>query len=44
MKHDNISSPGVSDQEKEMATNAFEAFNVTNYNTVVWSSGFMHEY
>lgn len=43
MKHDNISSPGISDQEKEMATNAFEAFNVNNYNTVVWASGCMHE-
>lgn len=44
MKHDNISSPGISDQEKEMATNAFEAFNVNNYNTVVWASGCMNEY
>ncbi|XP_067305901.1 CCR4-NOT transcription complex subunit 10 isoform X2 [Pseudorasbora parva] len=31
MKHDNISSPGISDQEKEMATNAFEAFNTGSY-------------
>lgn len=32
MKHDSISSPGISDQEKEMASNAFEAFKVNNYN------------
>uniref|UniRef100_A0A8B9JY00 CCR4-NOT transcription complex subunit 10 n=1 Tax=Astyanax mexicanus TaxID=7994 RepID=A0A8B9JY00_ASTMX len=31
MKHDNASSPGISDQEKEMATNAFEAFTAGNY-------------
>uniref|UniRef100_A0A671MHK6 CCR4-NOT transcription complex subunit 10 n=1 Tax=Sinocyclocheilus anshuiensis TaxID=1608454 RepID=A0A671MHK6_9TELE len=28
MKHDSVSSPGISDQEKEMATNAFEAFKM----------------
>lgn len=32
MKHDSISSPGISDQEKEMASSAFEAFKVNNYN------------
>ncbi|XP_052002319.1 CCR4-NOT transcription complex subunit 10 isoform X2 [Xyrauchen texanus] len=31
MKHDSASSPGVSDQEKEMATNAFEAFKTGSY-------------
>ncbi|XP_073727992.1 CCR4-NOT transcription complex subunit 10 isoform X3 [Misgurnus anguillicaudatus] len=31
MKHDSSSSPGISDQEKEMATNAFEAFKAENY-------------
>uniref|UniRef100_A0AAR2J5Y1 CCR4-NOT transcription complex subunit 10 n=1 Tax=Pygocentrus nattereri TaxID=42514 RepID=A0AAR2J5Y1_PYGNA len=31
MKHDSADSPGVSDQEKEMATNAFEAFTAGNY-------------
>ncbi|KAM9488075.1 CCR4-NOT transcription complex subunit 10 isoform 3-T3 [Clarias gariepinus] len=31
IKHDNIVSPGISDQEKEMATNAFEAFTSGNY-------------
>ncbi|KAI2655554.1 CCR4-NOT transcription complex subunit 10 [Labeo rohita] len=31
MKHDSVSSPGVSDQEKEMATNAFEAFKAGSY-------------
>ncbi|XP_043117844.1 CCR4-NOT transcription complex subunit 10 isoform X2 [Puntigrus tetrazona] len=31
MKHDSISSPGISDQEKEMATNAFEAFKTGSY-------------
>ncbi|XP_058244961.1 CCR4-NOT transcription complex subunit 10 isoform X4 [Hemibagrus wyckioides] len=31
MKHDNIVSPGISDQEKEMATNALEAFTAGNY-------------
>ncbi|CAB1334729.1 unnamed protein product [Coregonus sp. 'balchen'] len=28
VKHDNISSPGISDQEKEIAANALEAFTV----------------
>uniref|UniRef100_A0A8C2CIJ9 CCR4-NOT transcription complex subunit 10 n=1 Tax=Cyprinus carpio TaxID=7962 RepID=A0A8C2CIJ9_CYPCA len=28
MKHDSISSPGISDQEKEMASSAFEAFKM----------------
>ncbi|XP_076844615.1 CCR4-NOT transcription complex subunit 10 isoform X2 [Brachyhypopomus gauderio] len=31
MKHDNAASPGISDQEKEMATNAYEAFTSGNY-------------
>ncbi|XP_026139949.1 CCR4-NOT transcription complex subunit 10-like isoform X4 [Carassius auratus] len=31
MKHDSISSPGVSDQEKEMASSAFEAFKAGSY-------------
>uniref|UniRef100_A0A673HEM8 CCR4-NOT transcription complex subunit 10 n=1 Tax=Sinocyclocheilus rhinocerous TaxID=307959 RepID=A0A673HEM8_9TELE len=31
MKHDSVSSPGISDQEKEMATNAFEAFKAGSY-------------
>ncbi|XP_030637668.1 CCR4-NOT transcription complex subunit 10 [Chanos chanos] len=30
-KHDNTSSPGISDQEKEIAANAFEAFTAGNY-------------
>lgn len=28
MKHDSSSSPGISDQEKEMAISAFQAFKV----------------
>uniref|UniRef100_A0A671MEQ5 CCR4-NOT transcription complex subunit 10 n=1 Tax=Sinocyclocheilus anshuiensis TaxID=1608454 RepID=A0A671MEQ5_9TELE len=31
MKHDSVSSPGISDQEKEMATNAFEAFKAGSH-------------
>uniref|UniRef100_A0A8C2H1F9 CCR4-NOT transcription complex subunit 10 n=1 Tax=Cyprinus carpio TaxID=7962 RepID=A0A8C2H1F9_CYPCA len=31
MKHDSISSPGISDQEKEMASSAFEAFKTGSY-------------
>ncbi|KAF4103533.1 CCR4-NOT transcription complex subunit 10 isoform X5 [Onychostoma macrolepis] len=31
IKHDSISSPGISDQEKEMASNAFEAFKAGSY-------------
>ncbi|XP_059423343.1 CCR4-NOT transcription complex subunit 10 isoform X2 [Carassius carassius] len=31
MKHDSISSPGISDQEKEMASSAFEAFKAGSY-------------
>uniref|UniRef100_A0A673MZ84 CCR4-NOT transcription complex subunit 10 n=1 Tax=Sinocyclocheilus rhinocerous TaxID=307959 RepID=A0A673MZ84_9TELE len=31
MKHDSISSPGISDQEKETASNAFEAFKAGSY-------------
>ncbi|XP_051999970.1 CCR4-NOT transcription complex subunit 10 isoform X1 [Xyrauchen texanus] len=31
MKHDSASSPGISDQEKEMATNAFKAFKAESY-------------
>uniref|UniRef100_A0AAY5E8R1 CCR4-NOT transcription complex subunit 10 n=1 Tax=Electrophorus electricus TaxID=8005 RepID=A0AAY5E8R1_ELEEL len=31
MKHDNAASPGISDQEKEMATNAYEEFTSGNY-------------
>ncbi|XP_066539855.1 CCR4-NOT transcription complex subunit 10 isoform X3 [Hoplias malabaricus] len=31
MKHDSAASPGISDQEKEMATNAFEAFTAAKY-------------
>ncbi|XP_031432585.1 CCR4-NOT transcription complex subunit 10 isoform X3 [Clupea harengus] len=30
-KHDNASSPGISDQEKEMASNAHEAFTAGKY-------------
>lgn len=30
-KHDNTSSPGISDQEKEMASSAHEAFTVLKY-------------
>ncbi|XP_041963303.1 CCR4-NOT transcription complex subunit 10 isoform X5 [Alosa sapidissima] len=30
-KHDNVSSPGISDQEKEMASNAHEAFTAGKY-------------
>lgn len=33
MKHDSAASPGISDQEKEMATNAFEAFTVLYFST-----------
>uniref|UniRef100_A0A9J7X0Y2 CCR4-NOT transcription complex subunit 10 n=1 Tax=Cyprinus carpio carpio TaxID=630221 RepID=A0A9J7X0Y2_CYPCA len=31
MKHNSISSPGISDQEKEMASSAFEAFKTGSY-------------
>uniref|UniRef100_A0A8C1SSC1 CCR4-NOT transcription complex subunit 10 n=1 Tax=Cyprinus carpio TaxID=7962 RepID=A0A8C1SSC1_CYPCA len=31
MKHDSVSSPGISDQEREMATSAFEAFKAGSY-------------
>ncbi|XP_026084719.1 CCR4-NOT transcription complex subunit 10 isoform X2 [Carassius auratus] len=31
MKHDSVSSPGISDHEREMATNAFEAFKAGSY-------------
>uniref|UniRef100_A0A671LMX3 CCR4-NOT transcription complex subunit 10 n=1 Tax=Sinocyclocheilus anshuiensis TaxID=1608454 RepID=A0A671LMX3_9TELE len=31
MKHDSISSPGISDQEKETASNAFEAFKAGSH-------------
>ncbi|XP_051575668.1 CCR4-NOT transcription complex subunit 10 isoform X2 [Myxocyprinus asiaticus] len=31
MKHDSTSYPGISDQEKEMAANAFEAFKTGSY-------------
>uniref|UniRef100_A0A9J7WX20 CCR4-NOT transcription complex subunit 10 n=1 Tax=Cyprinus carpio carpio TaxID=630221 RepID=A0A9J7WX20_CYPCA len=31
MKHDSVSSPGISDQEREMATSASEAFKAGSY-------------
>uniref|UniRef100_A0A8C1MV79 CCR4-NOT transcription complex subunit 10 n=1 Tax=Cyprinus carpio TaxID=7962 RepID=A0A8C1MV79_CYPCA len=31
MKHDSVSSPGISDQEREMATSASEAFKAESY-------------
>lgn len=31
VKHDNTSSPGISDQEKAIAANALEAFTVTSH-------------
>lgn len=34
MKQDNIVSAGISDQEKEMAANSFEAFTVCTYYSV----------
>ncbi|XP_016119956.1 CCR4-NOT transcription complex subunit 10-like, partial [Sinocyclocheilus grahami] len=43
MKHDSISSPGVSDQAKETASNAFEAFKAGSYDESLKHLGSLQE-